>query len=558
VRPSSSVDRCVDRGVLGTLSEHGQIEPLSLCLDNLPVGKYNLPDIACETLCLGYGDENNLMPSATVKIIGPHDDCCNRKEAGATLRGYATGPSFVARKCHHNFHNALCNRHCKAVKNQCVKSMDRFIADFKQDFHVMQQDYCSSMLGADSAWLDKWPLSKRRLIIKSQAEEIPLPEQVKSFVKREGAHKPPTKARGIQGYANMATQAHIGPRCYTLQKVMTRGFNRCERNGISITFASGFNSSDLGDWMTWALSKYDKPMFYERDGKNWDATMQEMHHELKKQVYDEIAAQEFVEFIDRCAKVEGMSRFKTSLGTVIIKYLVEYTTKSGHNDTTLGNSLINAAISYLSMLECGLKGDVIVAGDDCLIVIDGDFDEKQLAGAEAAFGIEPEYRKFDHVYDVSFISGIWCPSKGGLCFVPKPGRLFKRLFWTTTVVSKRMTRGWQSCVVAGLLPCVKGIPLVTEFLSLFDVKEKVRLSAVQTKELYRPAYNNVVNEFDPETILYWFMHRYKCSEAEMLSARNFLDSLPRGGIGLVNHPLLMKVCDIDLAEIDERSSWTAW
>jgi hypothetical protein len=310
-------------------------------------------------------------------------------------------------------------------------------------------------------WIWKWSSAKRKVIEHSVACDDVLPNRVKTMVKREVYHKAPvTKARAIQFYVNEATKASHGWEFYSLQKAWTRATYRTEwYPGIRVTFASGMNSRQLGVWLDEVLLDVKDPHYYERDGKNWDASMSEHHHRLKMAAY-KFMPPAFLKFVEACFRVTGCAVGQGGR----VKYRIVGTVKSGHNDTTLGNTIVNAALASTAMKRLGMTGDIIVAGDDMLAVVDGDFDLERFVEMERSMGIYPEASKFDSWLDVSFISGYWWANGGSYVFTPKIGRLCSRLWWTVTPPSRRQLRAYQRGVAYGLAPTCQGLAVVRELI----------------------------------------------------------------------------------------------
>jgi len=226
-------------------------------------------------------------------------------------------------------------------------------------------------------------------------------------------------------------------------------------------------------------------------------------------------------------------------------YVVDGTTKSGHNDTTLGNSLVNASIAYSAMVECGLKGHILVAGDDQLIAIEGDFDEHALAMAQAKCGIVPEYRKFDHALDVSFISGVWFPTATGFGFVPKPGRLLAKLFWTCTPPSRIKLGRYVSAVAQGLLPVCRGLPIVGPFLESHYTTGRF----VPTDKCLEKYADPI--DFDRGVVMAAFCNKYRVGENDIVELEADIRSVG-GKPGLLVNATAQRVVEFDLADLHDR------
>jgi len=490
-------------------------------------------------VCLGFGDEQGLDPahhllSVPCKVC----DCATVRQPGAECLGFVTRPSWVVSRRYCTLHNAICNRHGK-----CRPAFSGDFSPFEQLsdelVHELKGLYDLHIDHYREEWINKWPLKKRDAIRFEQATKFVSPSLVKLFAKYEGGHSRPTKGRGIQMYYDLATQALWAPSFTSLQKAFAMIFNGREFHDVSITFASGMTHGELGRWMDDTMALGDC-VFYERDGKNWDATMARPHHDLKNLWYRKIVGDEFADFVDSCYEVKGSARTPHGL----FKYKLSGTTKSGHNDTTLGNSLINAAISYCAMKTLGLRGRIIVAGDDCLVAVYGTRQQaEQLAAVEATFGIVPEAKVFDHWSEVSFISGVWYPSPSGFCFGPKLGRLLARLFWTTKCVPKRKRVAWRHSVATGMLQFFGDVPILRAWLQS-NVQIGCKVIAVDKLSAdFAVVRGGMLVEF--------LCQKYEISTADVIETEAFIMSLPSRP-GYVSHPVLDKIMSVDLADVFDR------
>lgn len=489
-----------------------------------------------DTLCLGFGDETKLSVEHRVLSV-PRGDCVGRVQVGATQLGVVTSLSYVCRSCGCNAHNALCNRH--GVKPPLITAsfdvaagmLDRFAA-------TVHCCYLQQMELDEVYWRSRWPSSKRQLIVKSQEVDALEPTRGQSMIKREGHSSVPKKARLIQFYPNLATQAAFAPEFAALQKAVCIVFADVELSpGIYGTIASGMNANDFALWMQNTRARYQRPMYYERDGKNWDATMQRQHHELKKRLYT-LVGPRFVEFVDECFRVKFTCRSRSGN----LRYWLTGTVKSGHNDTTLGNSVINLCIAYSALRLCGLRGSILVAGDDLLIVVDGDFDEHGLASVEATFGIVPEYRKFSSHLDVAFVSGCWLGDQE-LVFVPKLGRLLARLWWTVHPPSQRRLDSYRHSIIAGFATC-RDLPIYRAFLSSHDANAPL----MPVDKRHRFVFGVSGKCDDPWGAI---MTKYELSRAEIADFEALLLAL-RGERVFLRHPVVDKINAVDLADLADR------
>lgn len=444
---------------------------------------------------------------------------------------------FTLRKCGCNAYNALALRH--GVEPP-APLLDWTHAHRYIDSIIRDRPWLRGTLAPDDfwGWMERWPQGKRLQILLSVARDTVCPGRLLAMIKRENSHSWPTKARLIQYYYNMATQAAFGSYFVALQKSLFAWAPDHPYQGVRVTFGSGMNNGDLGEWMTKVHDRFARPLFYERDGKSWDATMQRFHHDLKMRLY-RAYDQKFAQFVDDGFTCLADCRLPTGL----FRYRINGTVKSGHNDTTLGNSLINACIAIEACVRLGLQAEVLVVGDDLLVATE--LDPSGMAAVEASFGIIPEARVFDSYLDVSFISGCWLRAGAGYIFVPKLGRLLARLWWTTSPPSKKQLRNYRHSVVAGLRAVLGRLPLYDEFL-----RAPTGAAMPMSKD-----YNMWVQSFGGPVATYEttldLMAKYRLLPSEFDEVRAYLAGLtcdPK----LIVHPLLDRIMETDLSDLPDR------
>jgi len=328
--------------------------------------------------------------------------------------------------CACNALNALVNRHA------VVQQPAAFLPVPPQLIRDIAIAYRSCLAQHYDTWLARWPLAKRALIAKSLLIDHPAPGRVKPFVKREVSHKPPTKARLIQGYPNLATQVVVAREMYAFQKALAILDDYEVYPGIRISMGSGRSATWLSGWPT--RSMWDRSVFYERDGKNWDATMSMSHHQAKIELMRACSSR-MVNFVNLCRIVKGTVH-PDRRGGLSFRYRLDGTVKSGHNDTTSGNSIINLLVAASAARSLGLSCRILATGDDLIMEVRRDPGLvlatlcARLMSAERAYGIVPEARLFSSIHDVTFVSGRWLAHGAEYRFVPLAGRLLARLWWT--------------------------------------------------------------------------------------------------------------------------------
>jgi len=373
---------------------------------------------------------------------------------------------------------------------------------------------------------------------------------IAAFVKRECNRKELTKARGIQGYAELTVQAFLGPRITALQKAW--GKILIDRKVVignktyALTMASGMNGDQLGDWITGKRNLYD--WWYERDGKNWDATMDEEDYRCKFHLYEQILDPESIELLKAGRVVEGMNTVKHKGGMIRVNYKLNNTTKSGHNDTTLSNTLVNLMKTVDAMHSIGVDGCVIAMGDDMLAGVNGEYCPDELASQESTYNMVPEYRGFrgsDSWMNVSFVSGIWAPSGDQCVFIPKPGRQLSGLLWTHRMVTIKNCDEHAAGVVAGLPGCYWRLPVISQFFAPYrrnhatvDVEWEKKLQFQSTR---------MIDEG-------WFELRYRTNPDEIEKCISMIPK-NKSPYSIFKHELTERITNIDLEDAPSRETF---
>lgn len=373
-------------------------------------------------------------------------------------------------KCQHNALNALFLRHLSAPPNLCTAQLSRSLLTalgpkLKQcKYHVeLEKD----------EWKARRTLAKLKSIEESIEQDRLQLGKAKSFVKREVTTSCPTKARLIQGNENEAT-AYRDPDMFRAIADACKNI-AFEEGGIKfdLHYTSGLNNDSLSELLNSALQKPGNHVFDERDGKNWDSTMQRPHMEFEAAVYalaDELLAEQH---LIRSSSVRGVIRMKDA----IIKYTSAWKRLSGDWNTSVGNTLISMAIltTVLLALPENMRPKSVMGmflGDDYLGVYTYEKAPPPLRelnallkSAEEACGITPVRGMTDDVLLVEYTSlGVWPRYDGGVQFVPKISNMLVKLFHSTQPLS-RHTANDVVATIKALQPSFSGLFFMEEFLS---------------------------------------------------------------------------------------------
>lgn len=507
------------------------------------------------TTCLG---ECSATPAARHELIRVESDGCT-EDFGAMLVAGATRVVWVARKCTHNAYNALALRH--GVEPPAVKDSfgDWFFDNFLSIVAV-EEVMNDPLVRGD--WFKRWPIWKRERFIVSDIHDKISPHAMKSMIKRELYVEPLKKARLIQYYANLATQMAFAPIFASLQKHTFHVWDGLMVDGVSVTSSCGKNNVAIARWMARVYERFPNPKFIEIDGKNWDATMQRFHHVYKLRYYRRFG-DDFANFVDDCFKTTGCCQCKDG----IMVYRMDGTVKSGHNDTTLGNTIINSAINATVARRLGLECDIIVQGDDVLIAygqapgmltLQGLYDE--YVASVSRFGVVPVGGWFEGHYKVSFISGCWLScGLGNFVFVPKLGKLLAKLWWSTTrwtpkqIPLYRAEVAYGLATTCGLLPGYRGL--------LVDARNR-REGAIRSDKQYHHIFSETWPYLvDVDAVARDMVEKYDMTPAEIRDLDDFtyrLMGVNRNGTGLkpgVYRPAFIENIErVDLGDPGDREA----
>lgn len=398
---------------------------------------------------------------------------------GPMAVGVSFGWPCMLAQCASNAHNALVNRHLRRAEN--LFSFPGFKNVFTRVIPVTVKSLYLKHLQANM--LDEWRVGKSLVkldsIDRSYQFDVPKSHRIVSFVKREVGEKIPTKARLIQGNANELT-AYQHPDEYEALAGMLKDLRgvRFEYAGVNfqLVYAGGFNHDELSDHMTATIAESQNLLIHERDGKNWDATM---NHELLRSEYDllrYLRTKSAASFWTRCHESKGYVRCKVNGRTLYVRYVTYMKRLSGDWNTTFGNTTtnfnitVNAVAALPSHLK-PVKAVIYAMGDDLcdFMSFTSRPDPYHLCSAlnhfESRCGITPESGIFDDPLSISFISlTLWPRLGGGYQLVPKPARQMAKLFWAVKTVRAEDIPAYRNGIAEAFWHTFHGFGMMMKFL----------------------------------------------------------------------------------------------
>jgi hypothetical protein len=183
-----------------------------------------------------------------------------------------------------------------------------------------------------------------------------------------------------------------------------------------------------------------------------------------------------------------------------------------------------------------------VAGDDLLVATYRPYDFAAVKCIESQFGIRPDARAFTSPEDVSFTSGVFVLAGPRYSFIPKPGRLLAKLWWTVGDVAPRDYAAYRRGVSLGLLPTNKDVPVVRAFLYPYSGPGRVITSSRGFK--YHGV--EVSGNFWP-----WFLRRYHTTRRDVDRLEAIVHSLAHQCVLLVD-PLMEHIVEVDVGGLESR------
>lgn len=312
-----------------------------------------------------------------------------------------------------------------------------------------------------------------------------IPDRIEAFMKNElgrfNIHDdPPEQGRIIQGHVNGATKLECTLEYNANQKAIGEVLSVNEPyefkgrdgrpTGVFLSMASGATGDELSEWAKRVLAICIA--VYERDAKTYDACINEEMTQIKLWLA-QLCDSKFAEFMAKCVSIKGTARSK---GGNSVDYEAMYTTKSGQGDTTSSNTLINAAITGNAMLRAGIKGYVLVAGDDMLMAItDAGGHEpaelkRLLMASEAAQGIIPKAALLGSLHAANFISGAFYATDEGPRFGPLIGRQAAKLNATVARIPPKKREAYKHGV-AYCFKAFKNLPILSGILGPYGASK---------------------------------------------------------------------------------------
>lgn len=368
-------------------------------------------------------------------------------------------------------------RHLSLAPNQCVARLyNPFLTVYKETARTVAFTTWPELQSGE--WRIGKPLHKLMNIDRSRLYDMAAPHKSKAFAKREVNVAVPSKARLIQGNSNEAT-AYEHPEEYAIMTAVVKalGDQIVEVDGVVCRFiyAGGKNHSQLSAIASAELAR-GHVIMDERDGKNWDATMNARLLSAEAHVYEMLKLKSADRFLQRCAHVKGVVRCLGAVGFTVIKYITAWKRLSGDWNTSVGNTIISIIIIFTALKHMPphlrpTHWTGLFMGDDYLGFmrypsgVDHNLLYSYMNDIEASCGITPIRALFKDPLRVSFCSlTLWPLRNGGYQFVPNPGKQLAKLFWAKDGSHLKRIYAYRTAIAQSFWKTFHGFELMQKFL----------------------------------------------------------------------------------------------
>jgi len=431
------------------------------------------------------------------------------------VSGPANGPPpYMARSCVHNEYLSLNNR---ALKLQ-ISPETGFWRKVMSLFYRSNLWSCLSQTVewiSYEQWISRFPPSKRaqleRAHIEAQSEDPvnAVNDEYQTFIKREHVLKYPFDPRTIQG-TTFRYQNLTGPEVYSISKHLSKCFGLLNYlHPISVTYAGGLTAEAIGQWMDIQENR-GLTAHVEADASRFDAAVSIDALNSEFDVYWKLGISYLV-LILLCAQLN--TRGVTKNG---IKYKCTGTRKSGTNNTSVGNSLLNIIMNWYNITEardqlfrrCGEwhPASIIVMGDDIVVSTTPMLAEvlfPLMVSNGKRFGFKVGVKVSPNP---EFCSGCFWPLQSGYVFGPKPGRLLAKCFFLRSSEMRQHKilnhlKGLAECLMLNVnfIPVARAV-----FRKVLELLQFVH--GIAPQELFRIKAERL-HVADSETITF-FCNRY--------------------------------------------------
>jgi len=518
-------------------------------------------------------------PSATVTLPINFSNCVPKH--GTTQFGFGVNMRIpvVARSCVHNEQVAVVSRGCLARPESQVEAWDEMFSTLNRILPVTESAYVRNgrLKRPDfNFWVNRFP-PKRRAELQQAKSSLANGEQwvdlVVAFVKREKQLKSYPESTnsqhiGVELFAPRIIsgrkplfQVVTGPITYSMTKQIAWMWNQDVSYGVemapqerrprtTIIYTSGMNAEQLGSCFEFHLARLSRlgaVMFKEEDQSRFDAHCGPEAVRLILHPYKtHHAPANAIKPLARLANTKGVTQHG-------IKYKIAATVKSGDGNTSSGDTTVVGTAKEVQRERANIPPEEIITfntGDDVLSIYLAKYNDVYTPIVDEhwiSIGFNAKIHTFISQYDAEYCSGRFWPTKDGLIFGPKPGRILAKTFHSMIEYNEHMGKRWLLTVAKGLhrdtyfQPIVRTVIAITLKLMAgfkeIEVKEEEKIHALDYHEVCTETY-----------LMYEHLYgltKTMCDEVETFLTTEVV-SLPC----TVNHEFINRILEVDCPEED--------
>jgi hypothetical protein len=454
------------------------------------------------------------------KVKGDWDAVCVPKIALRSI-----GPHFnfiqprIHRSCVHNALIAVANRQCRVVP-ECINklTLEKMIAESTFRELVALPTHVRAM--SPDQWLAGYTAKAKRLRLANtfvdEGDDGDQPLEWKDTV-----HSLFTKRECVLSYEwgqwvskdprlilamSPKFQIMTGPWIKAMSNSLSELWYRCRtRSGGDVTYACGMNATALGHWFATCNGSYADPVYLENDFSRFDSTVNTTLLSLERAIYRACGCPPDVL---RC--LERQDDIRAENPKLGVMFSCRGSRASGDNNTSVGNSLINAYLHIMAMEHFKVqKYSMIFMGDDNLIILErgsaSRVDLESLIEYFRGYGLASVPHLREHRLQAEFCSGrFWRVadsseivvsagrSADNACkyvFGPKIGRILSKTFWRMSPFDPMVSdEEYLKAIVVSIRCTTSHIPLLRGVVTrLHDRLNSVKYKPHAVYEQYHTA-----------------------------------------------------------------------
>lgn len=221
--------------------------------------------------------------------------------------------------------------------------------------------------------------------------------------------------------------------------------------------AKGLNPYERAELLIEKTAAFDDPCFLLVDHSKFDSTINEHHLKCTHAIYGKMIKNQL---FYKCSRAQLINKGRTKSG---ISYKVVGTRMSGDYDTGLGNCLVNMVAITGVLYDSGItKFDILIDGDDSIIIIEKNAQPMFRKELFEAYGFETKFSYVDNIYEAEFCQSKLCLAQRPV-MVRNPRRALSHANCTLRHYAGKAVNQWISGVGLCELSLNQGVPILQAF-----------------------------------------------------------------------------------------------